>query len=184
MSSELYRIDKQEAGKWYAQFKWDGWRRPIYISDGQVNFYSKHDFQAKDLPPYALQQEFRDLGFPEGTAFDAEWMGKRCTAQLGGRHYFILFDLLYFNSKWMGDLPYSERYLILKNLVEKHKEKVDAPNIVLEPISELGFLAMFECSKSMPLTEGIVLKGKDSKLKGNVLKSAENGFWLKCKWRQ
>ena len=186
LSSELYRIDNQETGKWVAQFKHDGWRRPIYISDGEINYFSKHDFQAKDLPPEKLQAEVKALKFPDGTAFDAEWMGKRATALLGGRHYLILFDLLYFAGQWQGNLPYHERYAALQTLIVRHKAqaKVETPNVVLEPICELGFLAMFERSKKMPLTEGIVLKGKDSKLKGNLLKSAENGYWLKCKWRQ
>jgi len=186
--AELMRIEREEPGKHVAQFKWDGWRRPIYIDDGggKINLYSKHDFHAKIVPPIHLTQELKTLGFPDGTAFDAEWMGQRATRLLNGRHYFILFDLLYYNGQWQGEIPYEQRYANLKTIFELHKAKakVETPNIELEPICEIGFLEMFERSKSMPLTEGIVIKRRSSKLKGKFISAAENAGWLKCKWRQ
>jgi ATP-dependent DNA ligase len=183
--AELLLIEKEEPGRHVAQFKWDGWRRPIYIDNGKINLFSKHDFQAKKQPPASLIEEIRALGFPDGTAFDAEWMGLRATSLLNGRHYLVIFDLLYFNGQWQGDIPYEQRYANLKTLFELHKAKakVQTPNIELEPICELGFLEMFERSKTMPLTEGIVLKRRSSKLKGKFTDSADNGGWLKCKWR-
>ncbi len=184
--AELMRIEREEPGRHVAQFKWDGWRRPIYISDGKIELYSKHDFQAKKHPPRELIEEIKALGFPDGTAFDAEWMGLRETELLNGRHYMVLFDMLYFNGQWQGELSYDERYSNLKTLFELHKAraKVQTPNIILEPVREVGLLAMYEESKLNPLTEGIVIKRRASKLKGKFTGSAENPNWLKCKWRQ
>lgn len=184
--AELYRIERDEPGRHLAQFKWDGWRRPIYIEDDGIKLFSKHDFQAKKSPPQALMDELKSLSFPVGTAFDAEWMGQRCTSLLNGRHYFVLFDLPYYNGQWQGDVPYEQRYANLKTLFALHKARagVETPNIVLEPTVELGFLEMFERSKQMPLTEGIVLKARTSKLKGKFVGAADNGLWIKCKWRK
>jgi ATP-dependent DNA ligase len=110
----------------------------------------------------------------------------RQTELLNGRHYIILFDMVYYNGQWQGDVPYEQRYANLKTMFNLHKAKakVETPNIILEPIVEMGFVNMFNQSKSMPLTEGVVLKRKDSKLKGGLNKAVDNPLWLKCKWRQ
>src|SRR3990172_13001131 len=91
--AELIRIDRTEPVQWFGTFKWDGWRRPIYIDNGTIQLFSKHDWQAKKIPPRALMDELRSMGFPDGKAIDAEWMGPRCAEVMGGRHWFVLFDL-------------------------------------------------------------------------------------------
>jgi ATP-dependent DNA ligase len=182
----LLQIEREEPGKFVSQFKWDGWRHPLYFYEGQWHHFAKHTHQAKKDIPAALAAELDSLEFPEGTAFDAEWMGNRCTAALGGRHYFVLFDLLYYNGQWQGDVPYIERYGNLKTLFELHKAKAkkETPNIILEPIREVGFEAMFQEAKKNPLTEGVVVKARNSKLRGGMTACQHNGSWMKVKWRQ
>ena len=186
----LYLLEKDEPGRHVAQFKWDGWRRPIYFDSGKIDFYSKHDAQAKSMPPPTLVNELRSLDIKNGIAFDAEWMGPRCANILNGEHYFILFDLLYYRGKWMGDCPYADpkdkqsRYFLLRDiymdLVAKHNPKF----LRLEPIVEMGFMSMFEKSKTMPLTEGVVTKDRRGKLVGNMTDCGVNGSWMRVKWRQ
>jgi ATP-dependent DNA ligase len=182
----LLQVEREEPGKFVGQFKWDGWRHPLYFYEGKWHEFAKHTYQAKKEVPAALLKELESLQFPEGTAFDTEWMGNRCTLALNGRHFFVLFDLLYYNGKWQGDVPYIERYGNLKTLVELHKAKAgkDTPNIILEPIREVGLEAMFQESKKNPLTEGIVVKARNSKLKGGTIACQHNGSWMKVKWRQ
>jgi ATP-dependent DNA ligase len=179
----LLELEEEEPGRYIGQLKWDGWRKPMYLENGCWEFFAKHDVQ-KSPPPTELLKELKSFNFPDGTAFDAEWIGMRAVEHLNGQHYFKLFDLLCYKGLWQGDLPFERRYANLKELFEIYKAKADAPHVKLTTIREGNLLQMFEESKSIPITEGIVIKARDSKLKGNLNHCADNGLWKKIKWRQ
>lgn len=186
----LYKLerDEDEKGEWIAQLKWDGWRTLLYKQAGQWVRHSKHDDgpAAKTQIPAPLMSELVSLKFPDGTAFDTEWMGGRCTDILNGRQYLIIHDLHYFNGQWQGEVPYQQRLKSLKTLLALHraKNKVKTPNIELIDSVELGLLALYEKSKTMPLTEGVVIKRRDSGLIGRTTTPAKNPQWMKVKWRR
>lgn len=181
----LLQLEREEPGQHFAQYKWDGWRNCMYKENGKWTRHSKYDVgpQAKTPLPAGLIAQLDLLNLPDGTAFDSEWMGMRCTNLLKGRHYLVLFDLLYLNGVWQGNEPYEARHNSLMALVSTAKKKYAAPDIVVEPVVSENFLKMFETSKTMPLTEGIVVKARHSKLFGKVTDCAKNGNWRKIKWR-
>lgn len=180
MPSVLLDLEKQP-GRWIAQLKYDGFRSLLYKENGQWIRHSKYDTgpQARKQIPLSLISALDDLNLPDGTAFDAEWMGLRAVEHLRGRHFLVVFDLHYMDRQWQGDLPYVQRLQTLKKLLAKNK----SPDIELIGSTEIGLLNLFEQSKSMPLTEGIVVKAKDSLLKGGRNASVKNPKWMKVKWR-
>ena len=180
--SELTYYESQ--GGWMCQPKWDGWRRPLYLEDGVWQFRSKYDKgpQAATRPPAHLIAELESLKFPDGTAFDAEWMGPR---QEKGRHFFVLLDLLYYGGEWQGEIPCRKRYGNLATLVGVHKVQAPAsPNVLVVDSVDSGFMELFEKQKKNPLTEGVVLKHGDSKLIGNMGRPQDNKLWKKVKYRE
>lgn len=189
----LLDLKKREPGEWVGQYKWDGWRSLLYKQNGQWVRHSKYDtgLQAKTPIPATLIQELNALNFPDGTAFDGEWMGMRAVNHLNGRHYLILYDLHYHEGLWQGDKPYAQRLALLTNLFDTHKARCKVQTLNIELIESSpgaagtgNLLELFQRAKTMPLTEGIVVKRLDSKLKGGLADSAKNPQWIKVKWRQ
>lgn len=183
------RLDIEEPGLWYAEPKADGWRRPLYFQNGIWTTVAKYATgeQAKSSPPEHLMKELASLKFPEGTAFDAEWMGKRQVQSTHGRHWLILLDILYYGGQWQGDVPYEGRKKNMTTLVELHmakewniEQRMHA-NILVCPHVESGFKALYEKQRDDPakLTEGIVLKRRASRLVGG----GDNPDWLKIRYR-
>lgn len=183
----LFQLDQKEPGRYLGQLKWDGWRNIIYKDAGKWVRHSKYDVgaQAKTPLPDCLTTQLDALNLPDGTGFDSEWMGGRVVAELKGRHFLVLLDLHYLDGKWQGDLTCENRLKSLKKLVEGHKAKTKTatPDIEIVQSAEIGLLALFEASKKLPLTEGIVAKARDSKLVGNLNQAVENKHWIKVKWR-
>ena len=177
----------EEQGGWLCQPKWDGWRRPLYLEGGKWQFRSKYDKgpQAATVPPAPLVAELESLKFPDGTAFDAEWMGPRVIAALGGRHFFVLLDLLCWGGEWMGDVPCRQRHERLAELAWGHKNRLKSPtpNVCVVESVESGFMELFEKQKKDSLSEGVVLKHGNSKLIGNLRRPQDNPLWKKVKYR-
>lgn len=184
MLSTAIRIEAEEPGCHVAEPKGDGWRSPVYKAEDRFIRHSKktNGVEAKTPVPAVLMAELESLGFPKGTAFDAEWMGPRCTAHTHGKHWLILLDLLWYGGQWQGNIPYRERKANMTTLVNLHRNKmgIQAPNILIVPYVEKGFKQYYEEQKTKPLSEGIVLKRWDSTLKGG----GDNPAWLKIKYRQ
>lgn len=179
----IMRRERDEPGKWVGEPKGDGWRSPLYNADGTWIRHSKYQTgpQAKTPMPRTLIQELEKLEFPKGTAFDAEWMGPRSVAYTHGHHWLIIYDLLYFNGQWQGDIPYKERKQNMTTLINLHRVRtgVKAENIIIVPYVEKGFKAFYDEQKKNPLSEGGVWKRWDSTLKGG----GDNPAWLKVRCR-
>jgi len=181
----LYELEKEEPGRRMAQLKWDGFRRPAYKNLDHWTLHAKHS-QQKLPPPQSLLAELDALAIPNDTAFDMEWMGNRAVANTNGRHWFVVFDLLYDNGEWLGETPFEERYSRLSRLLQeaKNASKLPTPNIELGIATGTSLMDLFEKSKTMPLTEGIVTRTKESGLIGNLFDVTKNPLWNKIKWRQ
>jgi ATP-dependent DNA ligase len=87
----------------------------------------------------------------------------------------VVFDLLYLDGRWLGDTGFLERYKLLKGL----KLPVEVSEVY-----EGNLMELFERSRTMPLTEGIVVKHRKSGLNGDPVRCTDNGLWNKVKWRR
>jgi ATP-dependent DNA ligase len=114
-----------------------------------------------------------------------EWMGMRQVDALRGRHFFVLFDLLYFGGQWQGDVPCRQRYGNMRTLVALHKArlKVTTPNVIVVDSADSGLMELFDAQKKNPLTEGVVIKHGISPLIGNLRRPQDNPLWKKIEYR-
>jgi ATP-dependent DNA ligase len=185
MADELVRIDSEEPNRWLAEVKHDGWRSQLYVGDsGRAERLSKYETgEQTQRPPDELMDAFDAMGFPAGSAFDGEWMGRRCVKDLKGRHFFCVWDLLYWNWTWLGNKPLTERRLLLAEVFDQGQKRSDTGKVVLIPQTFSGFYAFFNANQTNPLLEGVVLKRRDSLLLGTQANKGVNPDWLKAKWR-
>jgi hypothetical protein len=117
---------------------------------------------------------------PDQSALAAEWMARRNVVQ--APEMFYLFDVLWWNDKWMGFERLEDRIKTLGELTVKTKKGV----VEVMPSGVEHFDAVFAMIKKDPeysWTEGLVLKHLGSKLKGDHQKGVDNGLHIKNKWR-
>lgn len=166
-------LETLEGKSYVAESKYDGFRAVVFIDSNEVLVYSRH-FKPIKVNPKILKM-CKNLGFPPGTAIDAEWMGRRTVHP----ECLYLLDMLYYDWQWQGNKILSERLRFFDNL------KVS--DLILRPRSVTSnFLDFFESQIGDPKTsetEGIVLKHLNSKLIGNPHASRDNPMWCKVKWR-
>ena len=180
----LATVERDWPGHFLAQVKADGWRRPVYFDGDNVKFYPKRGDgrEAKKQPPEELVDTFISMGWPDGIALDMEWMGPRVIKEMQGRHEFWIFDILYHDFKWLGDVPFEDRLKILREIwngLIAHRSQVR-----LLTAHEGSFVELFEFQKKDPLSEGIVLRERTSGLIGSRSKPTKNPGMVKVKYRE
>jgi ATP-dependent DNA ligase len=172
--------DKSKPGQLIGQFKWDDWRLMATKDAGAWRFFAKRGSKEdrSKQPPEDLKAALSSLKLPDGTTLDMGWVGPRDPFKvLKGRHFFVVWDLMYWEGKWQGELPYSDRLLHLLAVV-KNSELIQTVES-----RELDLSKMFEESKAHPEYEGIVVKRANSKLVGGWAKAEDNPSWWKVKYR-
>lgn len=202
---ELSRMDEEMPGTWIAQAKSDGWRRPGYLMNGDVfpdgcplcpsgskkpgrhwHFFAKRGGgeEASRQPPVDLVEELSSLAFPDNVAFDMEWMGPRMVDVLNGLHEFRIFDIQYLEGKWLGGLPFPERYAKLRTLFAAAQAAGRGSDRVrLVDVVDSGLVRFFDAQVGDPLSEGVVLRHGKSRLIGDLRGARDNPLWRKVKYR-
>lgn len=154
-----------------ATYKYDGWRCMAVI-DGGISFYSRN---RNKLPINDnIAKQVLSLGLPNGTVLDTEWMARRAEIK---DEVLYLITVMWLDGKWVGNADESTRWSICSEL--KLTENIKLPEHATASYNDL-----FNSSKLSPITEGIVLKHKNSKLIGDMSESKKNGMWIKIKWRE
>lgn len=188
----IISLEQRHPGKYCCEPKGDGWRSHMYLPYGGTwtrhAKYSRGEQAKTPLPSYLIKQ-LEGLEMPEGTAFDCEWMGPRSVKDTGGQHWLTFYDILYFNGQWQGDLPYRERKSLMTTLLNLYKaraERAGKPhgNLLVTDYVEENFLQCYMDQKpenaGNELSEGIVVKGWDSKL---LVRGGDNPDWFKVRYR-
>jgi len=200
-SSQLF-LNADKDGGWLAQPKLNGWRRAAYKENGNWSFVAKRDngLEARKPLPPDLLEKFSKLPIPDGTALDMEWMGMRDAAFTGGKHWLAAFDIFYWNYEWMGGVPQEERLKSLSDLMAMC-QAADFAKIatgdsyapfVMVPTWTTGVCNHFfrlqreyeEGQGEGTLCEGLVMKRRNGKLKGDFSHCVENTAWVKVKYRE
>ena len=179
----LCGLDAMAPGTWLAGKKLDGWRRTADNTSGKWVYGAKHTTgpAAKQMPE-ELVREFESLPWPKGIALDMEWMGPRVVAAVE-EHSLNVFDLLMLNGEWLGNVGFQDRYAILRGLM-----RIDCcgsgMNVKIIPVRRNpGLTDFFLEQKTDPLSEGIVVRHKDSTLVGSFSKCATGDRFFKVKYR-
>jgi hypothetical protein len=178
--------DLDMQGGYIATAKYDGWRCAVTIND-DISFWSRVN---KPLPVAdEMRKAVKFLDLPPATVLDTEWMRRR--PDYDGPELLYVIGMPWFNGEWLGRDPEAFRWDKVIKIFEGVFSKLDDPEAFplqlpkwvsdgksLTPYSEL-----FAWSKTDKTTEGIVLKGKLSKLVGDTKESKKNPNWIKIKWR-
>lgn len=188
----LAEIAALEGGDWLSQPKLDGWRRPMYRSDGTWSFHSKHGTgKAAVLPDPSLVEELESLRLPDGIGLDGEMLGRRCSSYFRGEQALAIWDLLYEDGQWVGGQPIEERLRRLNRLLRVKRARGEwamagslvTPRVLVVKTST-EHLDLYHEQKGFPASEGIVMKRRSSSLVGSFTKSMDNPDWLKIKYRE
>lgn len=172
--------DKSKPGDLICQPKWDDWRLMASKDNGAWHFFAKRGGKEdrSKQPPDHLVRELTSLALPDGTCLDMGWVGPRDPFKvLKGKHFFVVWDIMYWEGQWQGPQPYSERLKRLENVL-KPTELVQLVESNTSPP-----VAMFERTKRCPEYEGIVVKRASSKLLGGFARAEDNPGWFKVKYR-
>jgi ATP-dependent DNA ligase len=188
----LQELDRQPAGTWIGSVKLDGFRRVADNTSGRWEYQARHTKgPAARKMPDSLVKEFEGLPWPEGLCLDTEYLGLRCVDHLKGSHSLHVFDVLTFNNTWLGNWPYCERLALLHEMYGNlfaHLIDTDADEITnihyIPTQCNPGLVEMFEAQKQNPLSEGIVVRHKDSKLVGGFNGCKNGDRMYKIRYRE
>jgi bifunctional non-homologous end joining protein LigD len=178
-----------EGEEWIAQIKWDGVRVLTYYDGKEIRLFNRkanertfHYPELQQIEDYCrassviLDGEIIALGsdgkpsFPEVMRRDSIGRSSRVkqVSKLVPVAYMI-FDLLYYDKKWVNELPLFARMELLSKIIRPQ------PNIQLVSSHDDGQV-LFKTIKEHGL-EGIVLKQKDS----CYYPGGKKDVWLKVK---
>lgn len=179
--SELPRWDA--SGKYICQQKIDGWRMILILHPEGPQFISRHDRNhTADIEDHIYEQAERLYEvFPERTQLDTEWASRRCK-ELGLRPQLYLHDILRFGKKWLRSTTYEDRW----DLLQKHFNSLDVSLEDIKLIEEAPageFASYYQAQKSIPLSEGVVVKHRRSKMTSGRRGSKKNLQWFKVRYR-
>jgi hypothetical protein len=178
-------LNEFEEGKYSAEFKADGYRVHLEFTDHGIVPWSrkwkKHPI-SKEMATLLKEK----LSFPRGTILDGEWLERRTV----GPETIILWDAMFHAGEWLGGMTYAERMNFLDCVPNvwnddtlKNFSTLPGPILTVTHRTRKSFVEAFELSKSLPWTEGLVIKALDSTLVGSIKERTVNYAWTKCKWR-
>jgi ATP-dependent DNA ligase len=175
-------IPSWDSGDYICQQKIDGWRALIFIDD-DVRIISRHNKDLTDEidPDLMAQVEALKKVFPSKTIIDAEWLSRRaCSNKRSMKQRLFVFDLMRHGRKWIKRQPYKERLQTLSDGLDA----LDLDRVLLPAHAEEGsFTAFYEEQKSIPISEGIVVKHKESTIVGDRKECKKNPRWFKVRYR-
>ena len=169
-------------GEHVCQQKCDGWRlEAIKALNGSVSYFSSHNKDLTDsIEPHLKQEMGATMEMvPNGSQLDIEWMSRRAHSKRpGASPCLVLLDVIRWDRQWLLKTPYQDRWERLQEIV------VPTDNIFLVDCAEPGeFTAFYEKQKSIPQSEGIVVKHLQSTLVGDRNSSKKNPRWFKVRYR-
>lgn len=187
-----------ELAKHIAQRKYDGWRMPVYIDGANtVRCFSSAGNLMRDaykgkMPP-ELEACFCELGLPDDTVLDAEFVGPR-----GGHQQAVyVFDLLAWEGRWIGSKPYEVRWQqcldALKGKLRQdgliqvaetlYPSADDPENIIVKEFHNLRREWIASGSGMEYLYEGLVVKHRAGKLVLNRSSLTTSSNMFKMRFR-
>lgn len=167
---------------WAYEVKWDGYRALAYLQKGKVEFRSRNNksFNEKFYPVHAALQELKTDAILDGEIIVANDEGvsnfgnlQNWRSEADGELKFYVFDLLWLNGYSLMHLPFSERRVLLEELIPEHSL------IHISRTFEASGTEFFKAAQGMKM-EGIIAKKLDSVYVPDM-RSKE---WLKIKVNQ
>ena len=168
----VFSLSMVKEDEWLSQTKYDGHFAIISKDEGQISVMSRH---AKPLPVSSvILDEIAAQNLPDGTCLHGEWTSRRESNKIETMY---LFSVVYQNYEWLGSKTEEERWQRLSMI--KPTDKLAVVDSRFSAYAE-HYKATIDDWK----TEGIVLKKRDAKLRGDLKTPCDNPGFLKLKWRE
>lgn len=119
-----------------------------------------------------------NFDLPNLSMLDSEWLDRRTIGEIP--ESLFLLDVLWYQDEWIGGKIWLERKPLLFTFQDKVNNHVRFP---LRPKEGQKFSDFFEEMKSIPWTEGIVLRHNNNTQIGDRTECKKNATLIKIKWR-
>ena len=169
-------------------------------SDGSIFCLSRRDVN-KGGPTRipcsdTIIKSIEALNLPDQTMLASEWVARRTIGELPEQLF--LFDAMWLKDEWLGEMDFVKRYGTLCELIPgeittdrlknggKYGYAEIGQDLNLSTNFENSFIQVYEKISTDPTliwAEGLVLKHKESKIKGDFQKGVDNGLQIKVRWR-
>ncbi|MCX8015107.1 MAG: hypothetical protein N2748_03730 [candidate division WOR-3 bacterium] len=169
-------------GEWIIEPKIDGWRMQIIkYPDGRIEYWGR---RLDKKPDWTEKLKFIDKvikNLPNGTLLDCELFssgGRRFIPSLfanakKAKPIIYVFDIIYYNNTFVGNLPLKQRKTILKRLCLKSPMRL---------VDYVRFDGKLE-PKIKQRHEGVVIKNLNSQYHTGIDAPLATADWRKIKWR-
>jgi ATP-dependent DNA ligase len=162
---------------WVAELKYNGNRCPLWIIDGNVQFWGRHGkLLAYNADPDPEIVAFLKEKFPKGIfLFDSELRHNKVT---GVRNKLVIWDVFIFRDRLLNREQYWSRRAILSSRIAPN-EKVITSSDKVKLITQYPnhFAALYKTVIKDPEIEGLVLKNQHGIL--NISRtSGQNSNWM------
>lgn len=178
----LRKLDAEQAGTWHASVKVDGRRRMAYKNAGVFTYHAKNRDDCAEMP-FDLRREFESFQWPDGIGLDMEWAGPRHT---GDQQSLWIFDLLATpHNGETFNMTYETRMAMLDLYCMEAGVGLRESRIHVVPrFYNPGLCERFAEQMADPLSEGLVVRRRDSKIKGHWERSIEGEHLYKIKFKR
>jgi len=179
-------VESLDPDQWICNVKYDGWRLQVYIDGpGDVRCLTRMGRPMTEVRSQAhfsheIPNLFDKMNLPSGTVLDCEFVGPR-----GNLPFAVyIFDMLAWDGEWLVNEPYEKRWQRCLDL--------DIPPGLIDTAEtvESDFLDLFNRlkagwdSKSISLSEGIVVKARNGKMKLDRNSCKKSDVMMKLKFRE
>ncbi len=174
-------VDKAfEAVDWFYEVKWDGYRALAFIEKGDVRLLSRNNkpFNDKYYPITQLLSNLKIDAVLDGEIVVLNDDGisdfsslQNWRSEVDGELVFFVFDLLWYEGKSLMEMPFLDRYAVLKQILPTNDDRLR-----LSEVFDTNGIDFLEAARKLGL-EGIMAK------KGSSIYIPDNRSkeWLKIK---
>lgn len=178
---------------WFVESKIDGWRCEIG-NFNKIHTISRHNKPLTMNP--SLIEELMAL-IPNNSAIDVEFINhdrikainKINNVNLPLIEKIIVIDVIWHNGVYLKQLSLTDRIAldVYKNLPTTTMEDLTNPNSnhIVKVVQTTGnnVKEFYNTQRKFIISEGVVLKKKNSKMIGGAAESSKNPAWYKVKYR-
>lgn len=185
----LHDLDVDE---WSCEMKLDGYRMTSSKQNGIITNRSRHN---EILKVDDTIIEYLDGLLENDSEIDTEWINHSRIKTINTTLHVNLplvecigvHDVTWLNGKYLGNLKLTDRRNcdLFKKIPEVKIDNIlDNLKVFKIPMLSSGtIIDFYNMQKDFKISEGIVIKKRNSKLIGNKSQSAKNPLWYKIKYR-
>lgn len=169
--------------EWVAQIKKNGTNNPVFVTDTEVIFKTRHNDDHKQwTPPQDIVDFFSQ--FPAWTVFNTELLHSK-TKHIKDTIY--IHDIVAYDGEQLVGSTFTERQALLQTIFDadaaedSYSHYSITENVWLAKTFFKNFKTLYNSTLLFDEDEGLVLKNPDAKLKQCVSATSNSRWMIKCR---